>query len=108
MNTLCEITFSGIAATLKTVLPNLTGDDQKVCLLVCLFLKGGYIGENMRRGYRMTLCCKLANSNYLAYFQCWLLEKAFDSVAWSLTEKSSSTLKFAKDVKLWISTFYTT
>ena len=34
-------------------------------------------------------------------------EKAFDSVAWSFTEKSLHKFKFGKDVTRWILLFYT-
>ena len=35
------------------------------------------------------------------------IEKAFDSVVWSFTEKSLCKFKFGKDITRWILTFYT-
>ena len=60
LNTVYTIASSCIAARLKTVLPKLTGDDQKV------FLKGRYIGKIL--GYCMIYCCMLSNIKYLVFF----------------------------------------
>ena len=59
LNNVYKIASSCIAARLKTVLPKLTGDDQK------FFLKGRYIGEIL--GYCMIHCCMLSNIKYLVF-----------------------------------------
>ena len=53
LNTVYKIASSCIAARLKTVLPKLIGDDQKL-----FFLKGRYIGENIRLLYDTLLYAK--------------------------------------------------
>ena len=52
LNTVHKIASSCIVARLKTVLPKLIGDDQKG------FLKGRYIGENIRLLYDTLLYAK--------------------------------------------------
>jgi len=78
MNTMYKIASSSIAARLKTVLPKLTGDDQ-------VFLKGRYIGGNIRLLYDTLLYAKQHQipSDLLLMVD---FEKAFDSVAWSSTD----------------------
>ena len=79
LNTVYKISSSCIAARLKTVLPKLIGDDQNG------FLKGRSIGENIRLLYDTLLYAKqhqIPGLLLMVYF-----EKAFDSVAWSFTEK---------------------
>ena len=85
------------AARLKTVLPKLIGDDQKV------FLKGRYIGENIRLLYDTLLYAKLHQIPGLLLMVDF--EKAFDSVAWSFIEKSLCKFKCGKDITRWILTF---
>ena len=99
LNTVYKIASSCIAARLKTVLPKLTGDDQKV------FLKGRYIGENIRLLYDTLLYAKQHQIPGLLPMVDF--EKAFDSVAWSFIEKSLCKFKFGKDITRWILTFYT-
>jgi len=78
MNTMYKIASSSIAARLKTVLPKLIGDDQ-------VFLKGRYIGGNIRLLYDTLLYAKQHQipSDLLLMVD---FEKAFDSVAWSSTD----------------------
>ena len=82
-----EVSISSrIVARLKTVLPKLIRENQKV------FLKGRYIGENTRLLYDTLLYVnKLQLSGLLLMVD---FEKAFDSVAWSFIEKSFSRFKF--------------
>ena len=99
LNTVYKLASSCIAARLKTVLPKLIGEDQKG------FLKGRYIGEHIRFLYDTLLCVhKLQLPGLLLMVD---FEKALDSVAWSVIEKSLSRFKFGKDFKQWFSTFYT-
>ena len=99
LNTVYKIASSCIAARLKTVLPKLIGDDQKG------FLKGKYIGENIRLLYDTLLYAKQHQIPSLLLMVDF--EKAFDSVAWSFIEKSLCKFKFGKDITRWILTFYT-
>ena len=85
-----KIASSCIAARLKTVLPKLIGDDQKG------FLKGRYIGENIRLLYDTLLYAKQHQIPSLLLMVDF--EKAFDSVAWSFIEKSLCKFKFGKDI----------
>ena len=88
-----------IAARLNTVLPKLIGEDQKG------FLKGRYIGENIRLIYNTLLYVnKLQLPGLLLMVD---FKKAFDSVAWSFIVKYLSRFNFGKNIKQWISTFYT-
>ena len=71
------------------------GDDQKI------FLKGRYIGENIRLLYDTLL---YANQHQIPGL---LLMVDFEkAVAWTFTEKSLCKLKFGKDITGWILTFY--
>ena len=92
LNTVYKIASSCIAARLKTVLPKLIGDDQKG------FLKGRYIGENIRLLYNTLLYAKQHQIPGLLLMVDF--EKAFDSVAWSFIENlciSSSLEKILHD-----------
>lgn len=98
LNTAYKIASACIGARLKTVLPKLIGEDQKG------FLKGRYIGENIRLVYDTLLYAskhKIPGLLLLVDF-----EKAFDSVAWSFINKSLSVFNFGHDIKRWVSTFY--
>ena len=89
-----KIASSCIAARLKTVLPKLIGDDEKVIFFY--FLKGRYIGENIRLLYDTLLYSKQHQIPGLPLMVDF--EKAFDSVAWSFIEKSLCKFKFGKDI----------
>ena len=70
-----KIASSCIAGRLKTVLPQLIDVDQKG------FLKGRYMGENIRLLYVTLL---YASKHHVpGLFLVVDFEKAFDSVAWS-------------------------
>ena len=81
-----KIASSCTTARLKTVLPNLIGDDQIFFyLLLLLLLKGVYRGENIRLLYASLLYAKQHQVPDLLLMVDF--EKAFDSVAWSFIEK---------------------
>ena len=90
LNTVYKIASSCIAARLKTVLPKLIGDDQKG------FLKGRYIGENIRLLYDTLLYA--SQHQILGLLLMVDFEKAVDSVVWSFIEKSLRKFKFGKDI----------
>ena len=94
LNTSYKIASSCIAARIKTVLPKIIHNDQKG------FMKGRYIGENLRLLYDV-----LFYTNF--YKKPGLLlavdfEKAFDSVAWSFIKKSLDRFNFGPDIKRWV------
>ena len=80
LNTMYKIASSCIAARLKMVLPKLISEEQKV------FLKGRYIGENIRLLYDTLLYTNKHQTHGLLLMVDF--EKAFDSVAWSFIGKS--------------------
>ena len=98
LNTMYKIASSCIAARLKMVLPKLISGEQKG------FLKGRYIGENIRLLYDTLLY----TNKYQVPGLLLMVDfgKAFDSIAWSFIEKSLNKLNFGHDIKRWISTFY--
>ena len=79
LNTMYKIA-SKIAARLKMVLPKLINEEQKG------FLKGRYIGENIRLLYDTLLYTNKHQTHGLLLMVDF--EKAFDSVAWSFIGKS--------------------
>ena len=98
LNTMYKIASSCIAARLKMVLAKLISGEQKG------FLKGRYIGENIRLLYDTLL---YTNNHQVPGLLLMVdFEKAFDSVAWSFIEKSLNKFNFGHDIKRWISTFY--
>ena len=98
LNTVNKIASSCIARRVKTVLLQLIHDDQNS------FMKGRYIGENIRLLYDTLL---YANKHRVPGLLLMTdFEKAFDSVAWSFIEKSLTVFNFGEDSKTWIFTFY--
>ena len=77
---------------MKTVLPQLIHDDQRG------FLKGRYIRQNIRLLYDTLLYASKHRIPGLLLMTDF--EKAFDSVAWSFTEKSLTAFNFGKDQKM--------
>ena len=68
------------------------------------FIKGRYIGENIRKLYDLmhyTEENKIPGLLLLIDF-----EKAFDSIAWSFITKTLSFFNFGRDILQWISLFY--
>ena len=98
LNTAYKIASSCIAERIKTVLPNIINEDQKG------FMKGRYIGENIRLLYDTMLYTKEHDLNGLLLSVDF--EKAFDSIAWSFIHKALDKFNFGEDIKRWISTFY--
>ena len=86
LNTVCKIASSCIAKRVKTVLPQLIHDDQRG------FLKGRYIRQNIRLLYDTLLYASKHRIPGLLLMTDF--EKAFDSVAWSFTEKSLTAFNF--------------
>ena len=90
-NTVYGISSSCIPRRLKTVLPKLIHEDQKV------FLIGRCMAENIRLLYDTLL---YASKHYIPSLLLMLnFEKAFDSDAWSVVEKSLNVFNFGQDIK---------
>ena len=100
--TLLNITYklasSCIAERMKTILPSLIHDDQKG------FMKGRYIGENIRLLYDLILLTELRNSPGMLLLIDF--EKAFDSVSHKFIFKTLDFLNFGSSFKKWIKLFY--
>jgi hypothetical protein len=98
LNVAYKIASSCIANRLKMVLPNIIHEDQKG------FMKGRYIGENIRRLYDLLLYTEKEQIPGLLLMIDF--EKAFDSVSWSFIQKALDRFNFGPDIKRWIRTFY--
>jgi hypothetical protein len=83
---------------MKRFLPQLIGDQQTG------FLKGRFIGENVRLLYDTLVYCNANNVPGMLFMADQA--KAFDSVAWSFIEKCLCAFNFGPDMRRWISTFY--
>jgi len=98
LNVAYKIASSTIADRLKNVLPIIINEDQTG------FLKGRFIGENIRSLYDLILLTKLKKVPGMILLLDF--EKAFDSVAWSFIQKSLSVFGFGSDIKQWVELFY--
>lgn len=99
LNTVYKIASSCIAERMKTVLPKLINEDQKG------FLKGRYMGENIRLLYDTLLYASKHNIPGLLLIADFA--KAFDCVSWAFIDKTLNLFNFGNDIKRWIRTFYT-
>ena len=97
LNTSYKIASSRIAARIKTVLPKIIHKDQKG------FMKGRYIGENLRLLYDVLVFTNVYKKPGLLLAVDF--EKAFDSVAWSFINKSFDRFDFGPDIKRWVQIF---
>ena len=91
LNTAYKIASASIANRLKLMLSKIIHSDQKG------FMKGRYIGENVR----YTETEKIPGLLLMVDF-----EKAFDSVSWSFIQKALEFFNFGPDIRRWIKTFY--
>ena len=99
LNTSYKITSSCIAARIKTVLPKIIHNDQKG------FMKGRYIGENLRLLYDVLVYTNVYKKPGLLLAVDF--EKAVDSVAWSFIKKFLDRFNFGPDIIRWVQIFYT-
>lgn len=98
LNTAYKIASACIANRIKRVLPKLIHTDQRG------FMKGRYIGENIRLLYDMLVYTqyeKIPGLLLLVDF-----EKAFDSISWKFIDKVLDFVNFGPDIKKWVSAFY--
>ena len=99
LNVDCKIAAKAIAKRIETVLPDLIHPDQTG------FVKGRYIGENIRLiTDLMDYTKKQKISGILVALD---FRKAFDSLEWSFIMKTLDSFNFGTSIKRWVSTFYT-
>jgi hypothetical protein len=79
-------------------LPNIIHESQKG------FLKGRYIGENIRLLYDTIMYTN--KQNIPGMLLTVDFEKAFDSVSWSFLENCLRFFNFGHDIVKWVKTFY--
>ncbi len=87
-----------MAERLKKVLPNLISPDQSG------FLKGRFIGENIRNVEDLIEYYKNTNNKAMLLFLDF--EKAFDSIEWPFLHKTLHYLNFGESFIRWITTLY--
>ena len=98
LNISYKIASASIANRIKSVLPKIICDDQKG------FMRGRYIGENIRKIYDVMQYAEVENiPGMLLTVDC---EKAFDSVSWFFLHKALRFFNFGPDIINWIHTFY--
>ena len=98
LNVSYKIISSCIAGRIKSVLPSIIHESQKG------FMKGRYIGENIRLLYdTIVLTEKEKIPGLLLMID---FEKAFDSVAWSFIEKALNFFNFPKGLIDWFRVLY--
>ena len=93
-----KIASAVIANRLKTVLPSIINECQKG------FLKGRYIGENIRLIYDLLF---YTNTNEIPGLILSIdYQKAFDSISWSFIENALTFFNFGNDIVKWFKTLY--
>ena len=94
-----KIATKSIASRIRKVLPKIINNDQTG------FLKGRFIGENIR------LTDSIINYTNTEKIPGLLLfvdfEKAFDSIEWSFIEKTLKYYNFGTSLVTWVKVFYT-
>ena len=98
LNVDVKIAAKAIAKRLEPILPSLIHSDQTG------FVKGRYIGENIRLINDIMQTTKIHNlPGILTSLD---FRKAFDSLEWPFIMKTLDYLNFGTDMKRWVSTFY--
>ena len=93
-----KIAAKAIANRIKTVIPKLINNDQTG------FLKGRFIGENIRL---IDSIIKYASENNTPGLLLFVdFEKAFDSLEWSFIERTLQYFGFGPSLTRWVETFY--
>ena len=87
-----------IAKRIENVLPTLINPDQTG------YVKGRYIGENIRLIYDLIHYTDKTNQKGIAIFLDF--KKAFDSIEWSYLLETLQLFNFGHDIQNWIKTFY--
>ena len=88
-----------IASRIRKVLPKIINNDQTG------FLKGRFIGENIRL---IDSIISYTNTEKIPGLLLFVdFEKAFDSIGWSFIEKTLKYYNFATSLVAWVKVFYT-
>jgi len=94
-----KIALKAIAKRIEPTLPNLIHSDQTG------FVKGRYIGENIRLISNVMDYTSLQNlPGILTSLD---FHKAFDLIEWPSIMKTLDHLKFSRGIKRWVNAFYT-
>ena len=99
LNVDCKIATKAIAKRLETSLPKLINHDQTG------FIKGRYIGENIR--FIIDAMEYTKAHNIPGILVSLDFRKAFDSLEWPFIMRTLDAFNFGTSIKKWISTFYT-
>ena len=98
LNISYKILSTCIANRLKTFLHDIIHDNQKG------FMKGRYIGENIRKLYDIMLYTEKEHIPGLLLMIDF--RKAYDSISWSFMHKALDFFNLGPDLKKWIRTMY--
>lgn len=98
LNTVYKIASGAISNRIKTVLDKLISKEQTG------FLKGRFIGENIRLVYDVMQYVEDNSSPGLLLLIDF--EKAFDSLSWSFIQKTLDFFNFGDSIKRWLHIFY--
>ena len=98
LNVDCKIATKAIAKRIEPYLPTLIHSDQTG------FIKGRYIGENIRLIEDVMEYTKVHNIPGILIALDF--KKAFDSLEWGYIMKTLDAFNFGTSIKRWISTFY--
>ena len=98
LNVSYKLVSACLARRIKTVLPLIIHDSQKG------FMKGRYIGENIRLLYDTILLTEKENIPGLLLMIDF--EKAFDSVSWVFIEKALKFFNFPNNIISWFKILY--
>ena len=88
-----------LAARIVTVIDKLIAPDQTG------YIKGRYIGENIRTVHDMITYLKLRNKSGILLLIDF--EKAFDTVRWSFIDKALQIFNFGNSFRKWVQVLYT-
>ena len=99
LNTSYKIASASIAQRLKNILPSIINADQTG------FLRGRYIGENIRLIYDLMFHLEKVNKPGMLLLIDF--EKAFDSLDWNFIFKVLKYFNFGPSIIKWIKVFYT-
>ena len=99
LNVDCKVATKVIAKRIESLLPKLVHSDQTG------FIKGRYIGQNIRLIIDIMEHTKSHNTPGILVSLDF--QKAFDSLEWSFMMNTLDIFNFGTSIKRWISTFYT-
>ena len=99
LNVDCKVATKAFAKRIESLLPKLVHSDQTG------FIKGRYIGQNIR--LIIDIMEHRKSHNTPGILVSLDFQKAFDSLEWSFMMKTLDIFNFGTSIKPWISTFYT-